>query len=80
MTLQTERLRMVEQITGFLDGNGEVDFRPLDRDEAYGFVRRTLVRLAHPDFDCGTLHVDCGLVFSSTVPPAWIVDIETLTV
>ena len=48
MTLQTERLRTVEQIRGFLDGNGEVDFRPLDRDEAYGFVRRTLVRL---DYD-----------------------------
>ena len=48
MTLQTERLHTVEQIRGFLDGNGEVDFRPLDRDEAYDFVRRTLVRL---DYD-----------------------------
>ena len=48
MTLQTERLHTVEQIRGFLDGNGEVDFRPLDRDEAYGFVRRTPVRL---DYD-----------------------------
>ena len=48
MTLQTERLQTVEQIRGFLDGSGEVDFRPLDRDEAYGFVRRTLVRL---DYD-----------------------------
>ena len=48
VTLQTERLQTVEQIRGFLDGNGEVDFRPLDRDEAYGFVRRTLVRL---DYD-----------------------------
>ena len=45
MTLQTERLQTVEQIRGFLDGNGEVGFTPLDRDEAYGFVRRTLVRL-----------------------------------
>ena len=48
MTLETKRLRTVEQIRGFLDGNGEVDFRPLDRDAAYGFVRRTLVRL---DYD-----------------------------
>ena len=48
MTLQTERLRTVEQIRSFPDGNGEVDFRPLARDEAYGFVRRTLVRL---DYD-----------------------------
>ncbi len=48
MTLETERLHTVEQIRSFLDGNGEVDFTPLDRDEAYGFVRRTLVRL---DYD-----------------------------
>ena len=45
MTPRIERLHTVEQIRGFLDGNGEVDFRPLDRDEAYDFVRRTLVRL-----------------------------------
>ena len=37
MTLQTERLHSVEQIRDFLDGNGEVDFRPPDREEAYGF-------------------------------------------
>ncbi len=48
MTLQTERLRTVEQIRGFLDATGQVDFRPQDREEAYGFVRRTLVRL---DYD-----------------------------
>ena len=48
MTLQTERLHTVEQIRGFLDGNGEMDFGPLHRDEAYDFVRRTLARL---DYD-----------------------------
>ncbi len=48
MTLRTERLHSLEQIRGFLDGNEEVGFRPLDREEAYGFVRRTLVRL---DYD-----------------------------
>lgn len=36
--------------------------------------------LAHPDFDCSTLKVDCGLVFRSTVPSGWIVDIDTLPV
>ena len=46
--LQTERLHTAEQIRGFRDGNGEVDFRPLDRAGAYDFVRRTLVRL---DYD-----------------------------
>ncbi len=47
MTLQTERLRTVEQIRAFLEGNVEVDFRPEGRDAAYGFVRRTLVRLRY---------------------------------
>ena len=43
--LGTERIRTVEQVRDFLDGSGGVDFRPQSRDEAYGFVRRTLVRL-----------------------------------
>ena len=51
VTLQTERLRTVEQIRGFLDGSGEVGFRPADREEAYGFVRRTLVRLDYRTLD-----------------------------
>ena len=50
MTLQTERLRTVGQVRGFLAGSGEVGFKPAGREEAYGFVRRTLVRL-----DYGTL-------------------------
>ena len=45
VTPQTQRLHSLEQIRDLLDGNGAVDFRPLDREEAYGFVRRTLVRL-----------------------------------
>ena len=44
------------------------------------FLKAWSYGLAHPDFDCGTLKVDCGLVFRSTVPPAWIVDIDTLSV
>ena len=47
MKLQTERLRTAEQIRGFLDGNGEVDFAPLERDGAYEFARRTLVRVRY---------------------------------
>ena len=44
MTLQTERLRTVEQIEVFLGGNAEarVDFKPEGREAAYGFARRTL--------------------------------------
>ena len=45
--MQTERLHTVEQIRDFLEGNGAVDFRPWT-GKAYGFARRTLVRL---DYD-----------------------------
>lgn len=44
------------------------------------FLRAWSYGLADPDFDYGTLHVDCGFVFSSIVPPAWIVDIDALTI
>ena len=32
---------------GFLDGDGEVGFTQLNREEAYGFVRRTLFRVRY---------------------------------
>ena len=51
MTLQTERLRTVEQIEAFLGGSAEVDFKPAGRDAAYGFARRTLVRLRYASLD-----------------------------
>ena len=44
------------------------------------FLKAWSYGLAHPDFDCGTLQVDCGLVFRSTIPPAWIVDIDTVSI
>ena len=56
----------------------------LARGEVPGLVDELLKAwsygLAHPDFDCGTLQVDCGLIFRSTVPPAWIVGIDTVSV
>ena len=36
--------------------------------------------MVHGDFECGTLEVDCDMVFRSAVPSAWIVDIETLSI
>ena len=44
------------------------------------FLKAWSYGLAHPDFDCGKLEVDCGLVFRSAVPPAWIVGIDTVSV
>ena len=44
------------------------------------FLKGWSYGLAHPDFECATLEVDCGMVFESTVPSAWILDIETLSI
>ena len=35
-------------------------------------------RLAHPTFQCRSLQLDCGMIFHSTIPSAWITEIETL--
>ena len=37
-------------------------------------------RLAHPSFQCRTLKVDCGMLFRSALPAAWIVSIDTVRV
>ena len=37
-------------------------------------------KLTWPDFSCETLEVDCGMVFHSTVPCSWILDVETWAV
>ena len=50
MTLQTERLRTMEQVRTFVEGSEPVDYKPQDRASAYAFVRRTLVA-----FDYGGL-------------------------
>ena len=43
------------------------------------FLKSWSYRLAHPEFQTRSLKADCGMVFRSTVPPAWIVGVETLT-
>ena len=47
MDIQTRRLRTMEQLRAFVEGNEAVDFQPRDRDEAYGFVRDTLDRFGY---------------------------------
>lgn len=55
----------------------------LARGEVPNLVREFLTAwsygLAHPDFDCATLKLDCGMVFCSTLPPSWVVDVDTLS-
>ena len=49
--IQTRRLRTIEQLRAFVEGSEGVDFRPGDRDEAYGFVRDTLERFGYRGLD-----------------------------
>ena len=56
----------------------------LARGEVPNLVKEFLevwsYRLANPSFQCRTLEVDCGMVFESVVPAAWIVGMETVQV
>ena len=47
MTLCTERIRTLDDIRAFLDGNVAADITPHDRKAAYAFVERTLVRFRY---------------------------------
>ena len=51
VTLQTGRIRTIEQVAAFVEANEPVDFQPLDRDGAYAFVARTLSRLGYRTLD-----------------------------
>ena len=51
LTLDTERLRTLEDIRTFMEGNRPVDFRSADCVDAYEFVRRTLVWFRHGTLD-----------------------------
>jgi hypothetical protein len=44
------------------------------------FLQSWSYRLAHPSFQSRTLEVDCGMFFRETLPSAWIVGTETLTI
>ena len=47
MRLGTERIRTIGEMRAFLDGSEGADFRLMDREEAYDFVSRTLVRFRY---------------------------------
>ena len=47
MTLQTRRLRSIEQVRAFVEGNEAVDYGHRDRESAYGFVGELLGRLRY---------------------------------
>ena len=45
VTLQTERVRTLDQVRAFVEGSEAVDFTGADRESVYEFVRRALVRM-----------------------------------
>ena len=45
VTLQTERVRTLDQVRAFVEGSEAVDFTGADRESVYEFARRVLVRL-----------------------------------
>ena len=47
MTLQTRRLRSIEQVRALVEGNEAVDYGHRDRESAYGFVGELLGRLRY---------------------------------
>ena len=47
VTLQTQRVRTLEQVRAFLEGSEAVDFVEGDREGVYDLVRRTLVKLGY---------------------------------
>ena len=44
VTLQTERLRTMEQVRAFVEGSEPVDYKPEDQAARYAFVRKTAVK------------------------------------
>ena len=47
VTLCTERIRTLDDIRAFLDGNEAADITPHNREAAYAFIERTLVRFRY---------------------------------
>ncbi len=47
VTLSTERIRTLEDVRAFVEGSGGADITPLDRESAYAFIERTLVRFRY---------------------------------
>ena len=47
VTLQTQRVRTLEQVRRVAEGNEPVDFAVADRESAYAFIRRALVEFSY---------------------------------
>ena len=59
VTLQTERVRTLDQVRAFVEGSEAVDFAGADRESVYEFVRRALVRLDYERFGKSDNQTQC---------------------
>ena len=48
VTLQSERVQTLADVRAVIDGNHRLDYQFTDREAAYEFIRRTLVRFDYP--------------------------------
>ena len=48
VTRQTERVQTLADVRAVIDGNDRLDYQFTDREAAYEFIRRTLVRFDYP--------------------------------
>ena len=48
VTLQSERVQTLADVRAVIDGNDRLDYQFTDREAAYEFIRRTLVRFDYP--------------------------------
>ena len=51
VTLDTARLRTIEQVEAFMKGTAAVGFSPPPESERYGWIGRTLNQFAYPGCD-----------------------------
>ena len=56
VAMQTEGLKTLGQVRGFVEGNAGVEFELPDRESAYGFVRRTLVPVSYTHLTLPTIY------------------------
>ena len=63
MTLQTQRVRTLEQVRAFVEGSESVDFAEGDREGAYALARRTLVQLGYHRLDNAEQYLAPGTAF-----------------
>ena len=75
VTLQTERVQTLADVRAVIDGNHRLDYQFTDREAAYEFIRRTLVRFDYPTLskpDKGVIRRYLAKMYRITFDPALV--------